>query len=43
MESSMANNITAVSGLLVGVGALIVSAGVGYLVIKLGRALEKLG
>ena len=43
MESSIATNITAVSGLLVGVGALIISVGVGYLVIKLGRALEKLG
>ena len=38
----MATLITAISSLVVSVGALVVSVGVFYLVVRLGRAIERL-
>ena len=38
----MAVLVTSISSLVVAVGALVVSVGVFYLVVRLGRAIEKL-
>ena len=38
----MATLVTSISSLVVSVGVLVVSVGIFYLVVRLGRALEKL-
>ena len=40
--SEMATLVTSISTLVVAVGSLVVSTGVFYLVVRLGRAIEKM-